>query len=142
MSSLRKYLILHLLALPTSYALLNISCGHAGKMIYRPIHFSTTVLSAADSGDLDPTIASQFKILTCSATSCAAKRRKVGLDEFATLAGLYERKEGACATEVEVCETSCLGCCRNAPVVAIEHEDFFGTVALEGMTPNEFSDSL
>jgi len=111
-------------------------------MTYPNIKYSATILNSAGSEELDPEIASQFKILTCSATSCAARRRKVGLDEFATLAGLYERKEGACASEVEVEESSCLGCCKNAPCVAIEHEDFFGTVALEGMTPGEFNDNL
>lgn len=105
--------------------------------------YSATVLSSSmGSEEYDPMVASQFKIITCSATSCAASRKKVGLDEFATLAGLYARKEGAFVPDVDVCETSCLGQCRNAPCVAIEHEDFFGTVSVEGMNENEFSDSI
>lgn len=91
---------------------------------------------------LDPTISSQFKILTCSSTACAKKSQKLGLDEYALFSGLYERKEAANAPSVTVEETSCLGCCKVGPCVGIEHEDYYGTVALEGMKPNEFQDRV
>lgn len=65
-----------------------------------------------------------------------------GVDEYAIFGGLYERKEAAGAPAVTVEESSCLGCCKNAPCVAIVHEDFVGYVGLEGMTPNEFNDSV
>lgn len=92
---------------------------------------------------LDPQISSQFKILTCSSTSCAKRATQTfGLDEYALLSGLYQRKEHAHASQVIVEETSCLGCCKLGPCVGIEHEDYYGTVALEGMTPNEFSDAV
>lgn len=91
---------------------------------------------------LDPTISSQFKILTCSSTSCAKRTKALGLDEYALFSGLYERKENANAFQLIVEETSCLGCCKLGPCVGIEHEDYYGTVALEGMGPNEFSDRV
>ena len=66
---------------------------------------------------------------------------KVGLDEYALLGGLYQRKEDANACEITVEETSCLGGCKVGPCVGVAHEDYFGTVSLEGMKPNEFNDS-
>ena len=39
-------------------------------------------------------------------------------------------------------ETSCLGSCKKAPCGAIEHEEYEGTVALEGMDSSEFSDRV
>jgi len=135
MKSLKFFIIfLQLFAFKTLYAfplVVNHSQFH-----------SRVVLKNAGSEELDSSIASQLKILVCSSTSCTAKRRKIGLDELATFVGLYERKEGACASDVEVTEASCLGRCGKAPCVGIEHEDYVGTVALEGMNPNEFQDSL
>lgn len=84
-------------------------------------------------------VASKFKVMTCSASSCAQKRKVMRLDDFATYGGFYNRiKEGPFDT-VQLEETSCLGSCKLAPAVAIQHEDFVGNVALEGMTDNEFS---
>ena len=91
---------------------------------------------------LDPTISSQFKIVTCSSTSCRKRMNSLGLDEYAILSGLYQRKEIAGAPEVTVEESSCLGGCKVGPCVGVEHEDYFGTVSLEGMEPNEFNDSI
>ena len=95
-----------------------------------------------DEQTLDPLISSQFTIKVCSATSCAKKSRSLGLDDYEVLSGMYERKEGAGASQVEVEEISCLGCCKFAPCVGIEHEDYVGTVSLEGMGSNEFKDSV
>lgn len=92
--------------------------------------------------NLDPTIASQFKIVTCSSTSCRKRMNSLGLDEYAIISGLYQRKEEADAPEVTVEESSCLGGCKVGPCVGVEHEDYFGTVSLEGMKPNEFNDSI
>jgi hypothetical protein len=36
-------------------------------------------------------------------------------------------------------ESPCLGGCQRAPCVAIAHEDYEGTVALQGMTTAEFA---
>ena len=95
-----------------------------------------------DEEHLDPLISSQFTIKICSSTTCAKKANSLGLDDYHVLSGLYSRKEGAGASQVEVEESSCLGCCKFAPCVGIEHEDYVGTVSLEGMGPNEFSDSV
>ena len=84
-------------------------------------------------------IARQFKIVTCSASSCAAMRNKLGLEEYATFTLLYERLvEDQLLSVIPIEETSCLGSCAMAPCVAIEHEDYDGTVALSGMHPSEF----
>ena len=83
-------------------------------------------------------VAKQFKILTCSATSCAKQRIILGMDPFATYGAFYNRIQAGQYPLVALEEVSCLGSCQQAPCVAIEHEDFEGTVALEGMTENEF----
>lgn len=87
---------------------------------------------------LDPIVCGKFKILTCSATSCAAKRKALDLNEFATFSALYERIQNRAPT-VQIEESSCLGSCKKAPCVAIEHDEYDGTVALEGMDDFEFS---
>lgn len=99
---------------------------------------------SADSDDfgeacLDPVQSGKFKILTCSSTSCSKMRKNLGVDEFATLGSLWDRKMAANAAEVQVEESSCLGSCKLAPCVAVVHEDFVGSVSLEGMTPSEFN---
>jgi (2Fe-2S) ferredoxin len=91
--------------------------------------------------DYSPECAIRFKILTCSATSCAQKRKILGLDEFATFSAFFARVEER-IPEMQVEETSCLGSCKKAPCVAIEHEEYEGTVALEGMDAFEFSDRV
>lgn len=77
-----------------------------------------------------------FKIVTCMSTSCSQKRKSLGLDSLSTFGGMYSR---AASTSVQVEEGPCLGSCKKAPCIAIEHEDFVGSVSLEGMTDDEFS---
>ena len=94
---------------------------------------------------LDPEISSQFKILTCSSTACTKKCQAFGIDEYALFSGLYQRKENAAngsASQVVVEETGCMGKCKLGPCVGVEHEDYYGRVALEGMTSNEFRDQV
>ena len=91
--------------------------------------------------DYNPECAMRFKIITCSATSCAQKRKILGLDEYATFSAFFERIEER-IPEIQVEETSCLGSCKKAPCVAIEHDEYDGTVALEGMDAFEFSDRV
>jgi len=86
-------------------------------------------------------IAGQFKVLTCASTSCAKKRKELGQDEYATFSELYVRAKNTLPT-MTVEESTCLGCCKAAPCVGIEHEDYDGTVALDGMTDSEFSDRV
>jgi Thioredoxin-like [2Fe-2S] ferredoxin len=108
-------------------------------------HFALRVRSSEDvdvsaSGtDIDPIFAGQekkFKIVTCMSTSCSQKRKALGLDNLATFGSMYSRAE---STNVQVEEGRCLGSCKMAPCVGIEHGDFVGSVSLEGMTDEEFS---
>ena len=88
-------------------------------------------------------VCSAFTIQTCSSTACTKKKRQMGIeDEYAIFGGLYARKEDAGAYGVSVEEVSCLGSCKHAPCVGIQHEDFYGTVSLEGMSETEFQDQV
>ena len=98
--------------------------------------------SSRSSNAIDPQVSGKFKIVTCSATSCAQKRSALDMDQFATFSAFYARIKEADFPNVQLDETSCLGCCKQAPCVAVEHDDFVGTVALEGMTGNEFNDRV
>ncbi len=40
---------------------------------------------------------------------------------------------------VEFDEASCLGWCKRAPCVAVEHEDYVGRIGLEGMDDSEIA---
>ena len=82
------------------------------------------------------TVSRQFTMLVCAASACARKRQTLGLDEYATLAALCDR--GVAVEETR----SCLGGCQLGPCVSVEHEDFEGPVALEGMRPQEFRDRV
>lgn len=84
--------------------------------------------------------AAKFKILTCTSTTCAKKRKVFMMDEYATFGAFFARSKEA-GGEVLVEESPCLGSCKKAPCVAIAHEDYEGTVALEGMTDDEFGAS-
>ena len=95
--------------------------------------------------DTDDTIATDEKteaiyqamsIHVCSSTSCTKKRKILGMDEFATFGAMYER---ASTTGLTVEESTCLGSCKLAPCVAVQHEDYMGNIGLEGMTDNELS---
>lgn len=61
------------------------------------------------------------------------------MDPYSTFSALYTRIRDSDFPNVQIEETSCLGMCRFAPCVAVEHDDFDGTVALEGMTWSEFN---
>eukprot|EP00977_Amphora_coffeiformis_P013030 scaffold3337_cov169-Amphora_coffeaeformis.AAC.40 len=112
-------------------------------------HANSSILLSADreSASISTTepaesrVASQLKVLTCASTSCAKKRKDLGQDEYATFSELYVRAKETFPT-MTVEESTCLGCCKAAPCVGIEHEEYEGTVALEGMTDNEFSDRV
>jgi Thioredoxin-like [2Fe-2S] ferredoxin len=85
--------------------------------------------------------ASKFKILTCTSTACVKKRQRQGMDELATFAAFFNRIHNSRIPQVKVEESPCLGSCKYAPCVAVEHDDYDGTVALEGMTLAEFEAS-
>ncbi len=95
--------------------------------------------ASSDNALTDEVITEQegkFKIVTCMSTACSRKRRSLGMDELSTFGAMYSR---ASDSRVKVEEGPCIGSCKKGPCVAIEHEDFVGTVALEGMTADEFS---
>lgn len=138
-----------LLLLPT-YAMAFVTFGTQSSR--RPFHglssnthADTTPNSCettdADLAQIDPAIGCKFKILTCSSTSCAKKRRDCGLDEFATYGALYSLIQQH-APDVQLEESPCLGSCSMAPCVGIEHDDFDGPVSLEGMSENEFTNRV
>ncbi|KAG7365094.1 thioredoxin-like ferredoxin [Nitzschia inconspicua] len=77
----------------------------------------------------------KFKVVTCMSTACYQKRKYLGLDSLSTFGAMYAR---ASSTSVRVEESPCLGSCQFAPCVAVEHDDYYGFVALEGMTNEEF----
>lgn len=104
-------------------------------------HEETQPSDERSAPQYDTSIASQFKVVTCSASSCAAKRKVVGLDEYATFSSLWVRAKEH-MPEIQVEETSCLGACKKAPCVGIEHAEYEGTVALGGMDSFEFSDRV
>ena len=87
--------------------------------------------------ELRSMVASKFKILACSSTSCAKKREALNMDEYSTFSAFYSRIDEN-NSEVQVEESPCLGSCKMAPCVGIEHEDYVGTVSLEGMNAAEF----
>jgi Thioredoxin-like [2Fe-2S] ferredoxin len=78
---------------------------------------------------------SKFKILTCMSTACCRKRTALGMESIETFGAMFAR---AASTRVQVEESPCLGSCKLAPCVGVEHEDYVGCVALEGMTNEEF----
>jgi (2Fe-2S) ferredoxin len=103
--------------------------------------------SANDATDplLLKQVASQFTIITCSSTSCAKIRKENRLDEYATFSAFWERineSNNDIYSSISVQEGPCLGACKQAPCVAIEHEEYEGSVALLGMRPGEFSDRV
>jgi hypothetical protein len=79
-------------------------------------------------------------------TSCSKKRIDLGLDSLSTFGAFYARSkqgsEGGGELFIPVEEGPCMGACKMAPCVAVEHEDFVGRVSLEGMTDSEFSDRV
>lgn len=91
--------------------------------------------TSVDNEDL----ARQFKIVTCNASACAEKRKRLNLEEYATFSALYVRAQ---AYDIDVEETSCLGACQQAPCVGVQHQDYVGTVALQGMTEAEFANRV
>lgn len=95
-----------------------------------------------DTIPLEPSVCEQFKILTCSSTSCAKKRKVLGMDEFATFGAFYGRIKDGRAPGVQIEESPCLGSCKKAPCVAIQHDEFIGNVGLEGMTATELAERV
>ncbi len=126
--------------------------SHAFQTAPSPCHRHSRLESAAHTGDqdtsnkqLDKSTAQQFTIQVCTSTSCCKKLNNLGLDKYQVLGDLYEK------ARIENVEADLIiedgGCrggknCGLGPCVAVLHEDFDGSVALEGMSHNEFNERV
>jgi len=94
---------------------------------------------------LDPTIAARFTVQVCTSTSCTRKLNQLGLDQYHVLGEIYAQAQ---AVDLEKCtiieDGGCQGGknCKIGPCVSVQHEDFHGNVALEGMNSNEFQERV
>jgi hypothetical protein len=84
-------------------------------------------------------ISSKFTIKVCTSSTCSNRRRSLGQDDSFFLTNLCERREYSGLIGLNIEETNCLGQCKKGPCVAVEHDDYEGSVALEGMLPMEFN---
>jgi hypothetical protein len=84
-------------------------------------------------------VCSQFTIQVCTSSTCSNRRRTMGQDDGFLVKALYERMESAGAQGLQIEESNCLGQCKKGPCVSVEHDEFEGPVALEGMNPMEFN---
>lgn len=141
----KTMIVLFLLCfIPQAVSLMSIQCErqNLGRRKYNhrlAERFHSTLEATSNNGLSDEVIAEQeekFKIVTCMSTACSRKRESLGMDNLCTFGAMYSR---ASSSRVEVEEGPCIGSCKKAPCVSIEHEDFFGNVALEGMTADEFA---
>jgi hypothetical protein len=141
----------HLFPVVALVSLLGETAGFLAAGGACPTLFRQKTLFSSDGVELDVDIgeksqlrsaaAEKFKMLTCTSTACAKKRKTLMMDEYATFGAFYSRVQASTYPEVSVEESPCLGSCQKSPCVAIEHDDFVGTVALEGMAGNELSSS-
>ena len=128
---------------------------HNKHSLYIPTTTRTSRLQATDdttiqvqeeqSKELDHEIAQQFTIQVCTSTSCTKKLKQVGLDQYHVLGEIYAYAQSANLETCMVIEDG--GCnggknCQMGPCVSIQHEDFVGNVALEGMNSNEFRERV
>ena len=129
------------------------SC-HAFHALQAPYH-KQLALSTTAGGDHEATLSSnkqldrrtaqQFTIKVCTSTSCSKKLQQLGLDRYQILGDLYEKARIDNVEEDLIIEDG--GCrggknCKLGPCVAIFHEDFDGSVALEGMGQTEFNERV
>lgn len=94
---------------------------------------------------LDKMTAQQFSIQVCTSTNCCRKMNQLGLDQYHMLGELYEKARLANIEKDMIVEDG--GCrggknCKLGPCVAVMHEDFDGSVALEGMGQSEFNERV
>lgn len=137
-------IMLSVLALATQSA-------HAFLTVPLPCHRQSRLESAAtDDQDtsnkqLDKSTAQQFTIQVCTSTSCCKKLNNLGLDKYQVLGDLYEKARlEDVETDLIIEDGGCRGGknCGMGPCVAVLHEDFDGSVALEGMAQSEFNERV
>jgi hypothetical protein len=102
-------------------------------------------IALSDKDQLDKSTAQQFTIQVCTSTSCCKKMNRLGLDQYHLLGELYEKARIANIEKDMIVEDG--GCrggvnCKMGPCVAVFHEDFVGSVALEGMAQSEFNERV
>ena len=124
------------------------------QLIDVEVEAQTSSTSSTPRKSLDPKQAEKFKIVTCMSTSCAKKRQVLGLDDLHTFTQFYARindderngvssETAAALKSIQLEEGPCLGACKRSPCVAVEHDDYVGSVSLEsGMTQEEFNDRV
>ena len=108
---------------------------------------SNSKQDAALSSDkvLDKITARQFTIQVCTSSNCCKKMNELGLDKYHNLAELYEMARiESIETDLIVEDGGCRGGvnCKLGPCVAVLHEDFVGSVALDGMDQKEFNERV
>lgn len=91
--------------------------------------------------EMDPDVAAKFKVVTCMSKACSEKRTVLMQDQLSTFSAFWARSQDR-APSVQVEESPCLGSCKQAPCVGIVHEDYEGSVALEGMSEPEFNSKV
>jgi hypothetical protein len=84
-------------------------------------------------------ISSKFTVKVCTSSTCSNRRRSLGQEDSFFITNLCERREYSGLKGLNIEETNCLGQCKKGPCVAVEHDDYEGSVALEGMLPMEFN---
>lgn len=95
----------------------------------------------SSASTMDPGVASQFTVRVCTSSNCSRRLAQAGLDQYQILGEMYGRAADAGVHESMVVEEgTCQGGrnCKRGPCVAVQHRDFDGNVALEGMTGPEF----
>lgn len=144
-TSSSRFLLIVDIVRPTTCLLflLHATCVSSFFIPKTAVFYKSKTLVAAGDADLDPDICSALTVKVCSSSACTRARRKFQLDEYHTLGALFSCAKSAGATPyMEFEESTCLGQCKQAPVVGVEHEDYVGCVSLEGMRDSEFAASV
>ena len=116
-------------------------------LLQRSFRFRGALLLEQTSGGgeetqaLDIDVASQFSVKVCVSSSCTTRLAAQGVDQYAILGEVYERAKQSKVDGCMVIEDgTCNGGknCKLGPCVSVYHDDFDGSVALEGMKNAEF----
>lgn len=73
-------------------------------------------------------ICSKITLQVCSSTKCSRRRKQLQIDEYSLLSGLMDRVG---SNPINVEDSGCLGWCKRAPCVKVEHSDYDGSIGLE-----------
>ncbi|GMI17049.1 hypothetical protein TrLO_g9624 [Triparma laevis f. longispina] len=128
-------LILSLLPPTSSYVLpFSISQFFKGSKLYSS---RFDVPETPPSQDLaSDSTCSKITLQVCSSTKCSRRRKQLQIDEYSLLSGLMDRVG---SNPINVEDSGCLGWCKRAPCVKVEHSDYDGSIGLEGMDDMELA---